>query len=75
MFHPDKQADEARKEAATRQFLEVQKAYEGACCIVSLARTPSQLSPSSPVRPSNAVRSFMNLPSRDPCSCPIQSCI
>ncbi|RDX54743.1 DnaJ-domain-containing protein [Lentinus brumalis] len=28
VFHPDKQVDEARKEAATRQFLEVQKAYE-----------------------------------------------
>ncbi|KAH9849605.1 DnaJ-domain-containing protein [Lenzites betulinus] len=28
VFHPDKQADERRKEAATERFLELQKAYE-----------------------------------------------
>ncbi|KAI0646506.1 DnaJ-domain-containing protein [Trametes meyenii] len=28
VFHPDKQTDERRKEAATQRFLEVQKAYE-----------------------------------------------
>lgn len=28
-FHPDKQLDPAKKEAATRQFFEIQKAYEG----------------------------------------------
>ncbi|KAI8986702.1 DnaJ-domain-containing protein [Trametes punicea] len=28
VFHPDKQTDERRKEAATERFLEVQKAYE-----------------------------------------------
>ncbi|KAM5532138.1 hypothetical protein V8D89_014163 [Ganoderma adspersum] len=28
VFHPDKQVNEARKEAATQRFLEVQKAYE-----------------------------------------------
>ncbi|TBU31392.1 DnaJ-domain-containing protein [Dichomitus squalens] len=28
VFHPDKQVDERRKEAATQRFLEVQKAYE-----------------------------------------------
>ena len=31
VFHPDKQADPARREAATERFLQVQKAYEGAC--------------------------------------------
>ncbi|KAI0360473.1 DnaJ-domain-containing protein [Trametes cingulata] len=28
VFHPDKQTDERRKEAATERFLEIQKAYE-----------------------------------------------
>ena len=30
VFHPDKQTDPERKEAASQRFLEVQKAYEGA---------------------------------------------
>ena len=29
LFHPDKQRDERTKEAATKKFLEIQKAYEG----------------------------------------------
>jgi len=29
IFHPDKQPDEQRKAAATKQFLEIQKAYQG----------------------------------------------
>lgn len=35
VFHPDKQTDERRKEAATERFLELQKAYEGEHRLVS----------------------------------------
>ena len=29
VFHPDKQTDEQLKDSATKQFLEIQKAYQG----------------------------------------------
>lgn len=74
VFHPDKQVDEGRKEAATQRFLEVQKAYEGAC---QPASDPSSRSSAfySSVRPSIAVRSVEFRLSRDPSSPPSQPCI
>ena len=38
LFHPDKQHDEQTKETAAKRFLEVQKAYQGACHILACFR-------------------------------------
>ena len=46
IFHPDKQVDQRRKEAATQRFLEVQKAYEGAGSVYNCSS--SVFSPPSP---------------------------
>ena len=56
VFHPDKQTDERRKEAATERFLEVQKAYEGQCPLSLRTRCTSSSPLSSPIRPGHAVR-------------------
>ena len=56
VFHPDKQADPARKEAASQRFLQVQKAYEGARP-PPFARTPAfSLPPCSSVQSRLPVR-------------------
>lgn len=34
-YHPDKQRDESAKEVASKQFLKIQKAYQGMSALIS----------------------------------------
>ena len=71
VFHPDKQVDEGRKAAATQRFLEVQKAYEGACVSYSLVSVRLRSFPAhSSLRSGYAVRPLLCGSSREPCSPP-----
>jgi hypothetical protein len=59
-YHPDKQRDESAKEIASKQFLKIQKAYQGMSVLTPPSHTPSGIyrneRPPSPVRSVSPVR-------------------
>ena len=59
-YHPDKQRDESAKEIASKQFLKIQKAYQGMSVLTPPSHTPSGIDrnerPPSPVRSVSPVR-------------------